>query len=132
MSVVDIHVYEQNLILRGSSSELLILSSYVQELKKRLEPQGFSEFFMTEALVNRSARKLFESWVKKDTSLWPRLFKTVMSLDLTKEPESKEDSPLKSPVLSAQPNKKLNSHASQPKRSLDGVKQTQKKTRKKV
>ena len=29
--------------------------------------------------MNRSARKLFEAWLRKDTSLWRRIYHSVMN-----------------------------------------------------
>jgi hypothetical protein len=49
----------------------------VRELKGLAEARGFSEYFTREALVNRPARKLFEAWLRKDRTLWPRLFKII-------------------------------------------------------
>ena len=37
---------------------------------------------MQEALVNRPARKLFEAWLRKDRSLWKRLFKAVKEVEI--------------------------------------------------
>lgn len=77
MLPVEIMHTQGTVILRARSSELLILPYHVRELKGRLEAREFSDYFTREALVNRPARKLFEAWLRKDRTLWPRLFKVI-------------------------------------------------------
>ncbi|MCX6131080.1 MAG: hypothetical protein NTX25_18740, partial [Proteobacteria bacterium] len=38
----------------------------------------FADYFLKKAMVNRSARKLFEAWLRKDASLWRRIYHSVM------------------------------------------------------
>ena len=66
-----------SVVLRARNSELLILPQYVFNLKKLNNPKEFSEYFLNHALVNRPARKLFTAWLRKDSTVWPRLYKTV-------------------------------------------------------
>ncbi len=82
---VEIHAIHDAVVLRKAGSELLILSSHVTELKKRQSAKEFSSYFMSEALINRPARKLFENWLRKDSDLWRRLFKTVQTLEQSSE-----------------------------------------------
>ena len=77
MQPVEIVHNEGAVVLRARASELLILPFHVKELQGLKKPQGFAEYFKSQTLVNRPARKLFEAWLRKDGTLWPRLFKTV-------------------------------------------------------
>lgn len=86
MLPVEIVPIQETVVLRARGSELLILPHHVKHLKTCEKPKDFSAYFVTEALVNRPARKLFEAWLRKDTSLWPRLYKCIH-----KEMEIKED-----------------------------------------
>lgn len=77
MMKVEIMPIQESLVLRARGSELLILPQHIKELQGKKEPKAFTHYFTDEALVNRPARKLFEAWLRKDETLWPRLFKTV-------------------------------------------------------
>ena len=79
MTVVEVHYSQGLVVLRAKSSELLILAEHVSALQGLTDPKEFSQYFMRQALVNRPARKLFEAWLRKDNSVWPRLFKTIHS-----------------------------------------------------
>lgn len=81
MLPVEIHPIQDSIVLRARGSELLILSSHVAELKKLKSAGDFSRYFLHEALVNRPARKLFEAWLRKDGSLWARIYKTVQTIE---------------------------------------------------
>lgn len=81
MLPVEIHPIQDAIVLRARGSELLILSSHVAELKKLKAAGDFSRYFLHEALVNRPARKLFEAWLRKDGSLWARIYKTVQTIE---------------------------------------------------
>ena len=77
MDPVEIHQIQESLVLRSKQTELWILPVFMTQLKILTVPKDFSQYFLREALVNRSARKLFESWARKDSSLWPRIYKAV-------------------------------------------------------
>ncbi len=77
MLPVEILPVQETIVLRARGSELLILPHHVQKLKEMAKPRDFSQYFRAEALVNRPARKLFEAWLRKDHTLWPRLYQTV-------------------------------------------------------
>ena len=77
MQPVEIIHNDGNVVLRARTSELLILSLHVKELQALKKPSAFADYFKKQALVNRPARKLFEAWLRKDGTLWPRIFKTV-------------------------------------------------------
>lgn len=73
------------LILRSRVSELLILPQHIAQLKTNTDPKAFSKYFMDSALVNRPARKLFESWLRKDQAIWARLYKTISQMTVSEE-----------------------------------------------
>lgn len=77
MLPVEIIAVQETIVLRARGSELLILPIHVKELKALSKPRDFSQYFRSEALVNRPARKLFEAWLRKDDTLWPRLYQAV-------------------------------------------------------
>jgi len=79
MLPVEIYCRNENVILRARNSEILILPAYTRVLRTLTDPKGFSEYFLHDALVNRPARKLFEAWIRKDVTLWPRLFQTIQT-----------------------------------------------------
>jgi len=74
---VEIVPIQDSVVLRARGSELLILPHHVTELKGKKTPRDFTTYFTGEALINRPARKLFEAWLRKDNTLWPRLYKTI-------------------------------------------------------
>jgi hypothetical protein len=77
MQAVELYYHQDFAILRARGSELLILPQHVTALQKLSSSKEFSEYFMNTALVNRPARKLFQAWLRKDASLWTRLFKLI-------------------------------------------------------
>jgi len=83
---VEILPVQETIVLRARGSELLILPHHVKKLKGLTKPRDFSQYFRGEALVNRPARKLFEAWLRKDHTLWPRLYQAVH-----KEPSGEGD-----------------------------------------
>lgn len=86
MSPVELIPIQGSLILRARGSELLILAQYIAVLQEKKEAKDFAEFFMKEALMNRPARKLFEAWLRKDKTLWKRLYHTVQNeIEVSKE-----------------------------------------------
>lgn len=91
MLPVEILPFQENVILRAGGSELLIISVHVRKLQQLKKPRDFSQYFKDEALVNRPARKLFEAWLRKDGTLWPRLYKTVQAIPLAEQPSQSEN-----------------------------------------
>src|SRR3989338_473492 len=79
MLPVEIYCRNENVILRARNSEILILPTYTRVLRTLTEPKAFSDYFLQEALMNRPARKLFEAWLRKDNTLWPRLFQNIQT-----------------------------------------------------
>ncbi len=75
--MVEIHFVQGAVILRERHAELLILPRYIETLQTLKQAQAFGDYFTKEALVNRPARKLFLAWVRKDPTLWNRLYSTV-------------------------------------------------------
>lgn len=79
------------IVLRARGSELLILPHHIGQLKSCKNPKDFTGYFLTNALLNRPARKLFEAWLRKDKSLWQRIYRTVQTdMDTTKIKEFEE------------------------------------------
>ena len=105
MSPVELIPVQGSLILRARGSELLILPQYIMELKKLNVPKEFAGFFMQEALINRPARKLFEAWLRKDKTLWKRLYHTVMN-EIEIDEETKAQLEAKEEPVKAEPAKK--------------------------
>ena len=102
MLPVEILPVQETLVLRARGSELLILPHHIRALKDLEKPKDFSHYFRAEALVNRPARKLFEAWLRKDHTLWPRLYKVVhKEMELSAEEDGDADS-----TDSAKPEKK--------------------------
>lgn len=77
MTPVEIIDYQGALVLRARGSELIILPNFVHTLQNTGEPKEFAKFFLSEALVNRPARKLFDSWLRKDLELWKKIYHKV-------------------------------------------------------
>jgi hypothetical protein len=78
VQAVELYPIQNSLILRARGVELLVLSHHIVELKERKDTKEFAEYFLKRAMVNRSARKLFEAWLKKDNTLWRRIYHSVM------------------------------------------------------
>lgn len=96
MLPVEILPVQETIVLRARGSELLILPHHVKKLKDMTKPRDFSQYFRAEALVNRPARKLFEAWLRKDHTLWPRLYQTVhKEMDDVGGEEEKKPAPKK-------------------------------------
>ncbi len=98
MIPVEILPVQETLVLRARGSELLILPHHVKKLKGFTKPRDFSHYFRAEALVNRPARKLFEAWLRKDHTLWPRLYQTVhKEMDVKAGGDDDQDETAKAP-----------------------------------
>jgi|GEM_PF-1156246 len=72
---------EKSLVLQARGSELVILEEHVAVLKGLKKSKDFIEYFRHTALVNRSARKLFEAWLRKDSSLWKRTYECIGGME---------------------------------------------------
>ena len=83
MLSVELIAIQDSLILRARGSELLILPLHVVELKQFSQPREFIAYFLHEALVNRSARKLLEAWLRKDQTLWKRVHQKVQEIEIS-------------------------------------------------
>ncbi len=79
MQAVELYPIQNSLILRARGVELLVLPVHIEALKNLKDSKPFAEYFLQTAMVNRAARKLFEAWLKKDASLWQRIYKSVMN-----------------------------------------------------
>ncbi len=88
MQAVELYPIQDALVLRARGVELLILPVHVAALKEKKESKDFAEYFLQNAMVNRSARKLYEAWLKKDNTLWKRVYHSIMN-DFNKDEEAK-------------------------------------------
>lgn len=89
---VEIVPVQETLVLRARGSELLILPHHIRHLKGCEKPKDFSEYFRAEALVNRPARKLFEAWLRKDDTLWKRIYICVhKEMEIKDEADAPEE-----------------------------------------
>ncbi|MES2743851.1 MAG: hypothetical protein V4655_00430 [Bdellovibrionota bacterium] len=79
MQAVELYPIQNSLILRARGVELLVLPVHIEALKERKDSKAFAEYFLQTAMVNRSARKLYEAWLKKDSGLWKRVYHSVMN-----------------------------------------------------
>lgn len=128
MAPVEIIPIQGAMVLRARGSELLILEQYARELKKLENTKEFASFFTSTALVNRPARKLFAAWLRKDTTLWQRIYNTIhkeMEFDDSKTDTVSETNsePAKEDTQSPTDNESSESH--------EEVKATKKKASKK-
>ncbi len=97
MLTVEVISLNESIVLRARASELLILPHHVKELKLLKTAKDFSEYFLEKALLNRSARKLFFAWLRKDNALWKKVYKTIQEAEISVE-EKKEEEPAKEKV----------------------------------
>ena len=87
---VEIICIKGAVIIRARNSELFVLPNHTKALRTLSNGKDFADYFIKHALVNRSARKLFEAWLKKDHTIWQRLFDTIHSK--IKDEDYEEDS----------------------------------------
>jgi hypothetical protein len=85
MVSVEIVERQNAIILRLRNSELVILPEHVKSLNEIEDIKKFDFYFNNKALINRPARKLFLSWVRKDTTLKPRFYKCVKNYKFQEE-----------------------------------------------
>lgn len=91
MQPVELYYHQDLAVLRARGAEILILPHHVQALQKLTQPKEFSDYFVGTALVNRPARKLFQAWLRKDPTLWNRLFRLIQ--DNAQKPSAEESHP---------------------------------------
>ncbi|MBP6217067.1 MAG: hypothetical protein KA436_00610 [Oligoflexales bacterium] len=77
MSKIEIMQAQGFVVLRLKQAELVILPQHVDALKQMKQKPAFAEYFTQQALVNRPARKLFQSWLKKESGLWSQIYATI-------------------------------------------------------
>jgi hypothetical protein len=76
---VSLEWNRNNLILKRGESMLLIDAEKVQSLRMLKESKEFEEFWRTQALQNREARRVFEAWERKDGELLSKVHKEVIA-----------------------------------------------------
>ena len=77
---VEMSLVKGHLWMRAGNAELLITPMHVAALHKCQETKVFATYFLEKALLNRPARKLFQSWLRKDARLWRKTYNLVMSI----------------------------------------------------
>jgi len=78
-SAVTLVWNQNNLILRRGTSTLVISAQNVQELRLQDSEELFNSYFRTKALENREARRVFESWEKKDVPLLSKIYREMLA-----------------------------------------------------
>ena len=139
MASIQIVAVEEAVVLKDRSSELLILPDHVVFLKSFSKSKDFAKYFLEEALMNRSARKLYEAWLRKDKGLWRNLYEVVRDIEIKdydkklkdlKDAEKNTPPPKKEKV---EKEKKKAVKKEEPKKTSKTTKKTaSKKTTKKV
>jgi hypothetical protein len=76
-TVVNLEWHQNNLVLKRGASSLIINAENVQTLRTQNNETEFNEFFRTKALENREARRVFESWERKDSELLSKIYKEM-------------------------------------------------------
>ncbi len=76
---VTLQWQQNNLILKRGESSLVINAENVSGLRTQENEDAFHTFFRTTALQNRQARRVFESWEKKDEALLKKIYQEMMS-----------------------------------------------------
>jgi len=69
--------HQNNLVLRRGASSLVINAQNVQELRTAESQDAFNNLFLTKALQNREARRVFQAWERKDTDLLNKLYQEM-------------------------------------------------------
>lgn len=72
-TAVSLEWNRNSLVLKRGTSMLMIEVDNVNVLRTLKDKVEFNDFFKTKALVNREARRVFESWERKDTALLDKL-----------------------------------------------------------
>lgn len=78
-NVINLEWNQNNLILRRGASSLVINPENVQSLRTQENEDGFKTFFLEKALQNREARRVFQSWQRKDKDLLQKIYKEMTS-----------------------------------------------------
>ena len=78
-TVVSLEWNRNSLILKRGESVLLIDAEKVQSLRMLKETKEFEEFWRTQALQNREARRVFEAWERKDAELLTKVHQEVIA-----------------------------------------------------
>ncbi|MCA2961353.1 MAG: hypothetical protein IOD12_13970 [Silvanigrellales bacterium] len=78
-AVVSLEWNRNNLVLKRGDSVLLIDAEKIQSLRVLKEAKEFEEFWRTQALQNREARRVFEAWERKDAELMSKVHKEVIA-----------------------------------------------------
>ncbi len=78
-SAITLQWDRSNLILKRGQSSLVISPENVQELRTQSSRPEFDNIWLTKALQNREARRVFKAWERKDDQLLEKIYKEMMS-----------------------------------------------------
>lgn len=73
-NAVDLEWNRNNLILKRGASTLVINPEHVVTLRTQDSQEAFNNFFLTTALQNREARRVFQAWERKDAQLLAKIY----------------------------------------------------------
>ena len=136
MADIQIVPIEDAVVLKDRSSELLILPDHVIFLKSFSKSKDFAKYFLDQALMNRSARKLYEAWLRRDSNLWRKLYETIRDMEIKdfdkrlKELKSEDSKP--KPAKKEEPKKEPAKKAKKVAKKTETEKTTKKTTTKKT
>lgn len=68
-----------NLVLKRGQSNLVISPENVQTLRTQSARDEFDKFWYSTALQNREARRVFKSWLRKDSELLDKIYKEMIA-----------------------------------------------------
>jgi hypothetical protein len=74
---VALQWYQNSLVLRRGQTTIQIIPEDATTLRTMKEQETFVEFFRSTALKNREARRVFESWERKDSALLLKVYKEM-------------------------------------------------------
>ena len=102
MAKVSIRFIKSHLWLRSGNAELLITPEHIVQLHKRHDKKEFADYFLRQALLNRPARKLFQSWTRKDAELWRKIYALIISLKLESDPPANTENVIEAEASDAE------------------------------
>lgn len=71
-------IENDHLVLARGHVEMVITPNHLSMLKTLTDKKEFVDYFEQKALVNRSARNTFRSWLRKEHStLWQDIYRVV-------------------------------------------------------
>jgi len=77
LETVKVFLAEGVLLLQARNAELVIMNEHVVALKKIGDIKDFNRYFLEKALLNRSARKLFQSLTRRNNELRAKIYQKI-------------------------------------------------------